>query len=253
MTDPEFCSAQELACGFSYLPEEDAYRCLFCHAAFPCGEIFPDNGRFYTAEAAAKRHVKTAHGGALASLLSSDSRYLTLTDHQKTLLRLFAEGFSDAEIAEELKLSAATVRHQRFVFREKAKSAKMLLAVWELASAGLSEGRRSKKEQLIPIHGGAKMTDERYEITEAETEKILSSVFSSLDPLKLRIFSKKEKKKIVILRKIAEQFRPETDYTEKQVNAVLADIYDDYVTIRRYLIEYGFMDRTRDGSRYWLR
>ena len=126
MIDPESCSAQELACGFSYLPEENAYRCLFCHAAFPCGEVFPDSGRFYTAEAAVKRHVKTAHGGALASLLSSDSRYLTLTDHQKTLLRLFAEGFSDAEIAEELKLSAATVRHQRFVFREKAKSAKML-------------------------------------------------------------------------------------------------------------------------------
>ena len=97
------------------------------------------------------------------------------------------------------------------------------------------------------------MTDERYEITEAVTEKILSSVFSSLDPLKLRVFSKKEKKKIVILRKIAEQFRPETDYTEKQVNAVLSEIYDDYVTIRRYLIEYGFMNRTRDGSRYWLR
>ena len=113
MIDPESCSAQELACGFSYLPEENAYRCLFCLAAFPCGEVFPDSGRFYTAEAAVKRHVKTVHGGALASLLSSDSRYLTLTDHQKTLLRLFAEGFSDAEIAEVMEMERFSICRNR--------------------------------------------------------------------------------------------------------------------------------------------
>ena len=47
------------------------------------------------------------------------------------------------------------------------------------------------------------MLDERYEITEAE-EKNLSGVFSSLEPLKLKVFSAKEKKKVVILKRIAE-------------------------------------------------
>ncbi|MBJ6950597.1 DUF2087 domain-containing protein, partial [Vibrio cholerae] len=29
--------------------------------------------------------------------------------------------------------------------------------------------------------------------------------------------------------------------------------YPDFVTLRRYLIEYGFLDRTDDGSQYWVK
>ena len=41
-------------------------------------------------------------------------------------------------------------------------------------------------------------------------------------------------------------------YSECEVNEILKPIYDDYMTIRRYLIMYGFMERTRDGRQYWL-
>jgi hypothetical protein len=95
------------------------------------------------------------------------------------------------------------------------------------------------------------MVDQRYEITEAENQKILSHVFYSLEPLKLKVFSSKEKKKIVILRRIAEQFEKNKQYTEKEVNSILVDIFEDYCTIRRYLIEYGYMGRTKDGRAYW--
>ena len=78
--------------------------------------------------------------------------------------------------------------------------------------------------------------------------------FLSLEPLRLKNFPAKEKKKIVVLVEIAGQFRRDVSYTEKEVNALLAEIYpEDYVTLRRYLIEYGFMDRTQNGSAYWLR
>ncbi len=68
----------------------------------------------------------------------------------------------------------------------------------------------------------------------------------------LKDFSPKEKKKIVILGKIAEQFEQGRQYSEKEVNQILKPIYEDYMTIRRYLIIYGFMERTKDGARYWL-
>ena len=68
----------------------------------------------------------------------------------------------------------------------------------------------------------------------------------------LKDFSPKEKKKIVILGKIAEQFEHGRQYSEKEVNQILKPIYEDYMTIRRYLIIYGFMERTKDGARYWL-
>jgi hypothetical protein len=97
------------------------------------------------------------------------------------------------------------------------------------------------------------MVDDRYFTTKAEEEKIITAAFESLQPLKLKFFSPKEKKKIVILRKIAGQFEEGRKYNEKEVNSILKVIYEDFATIRRYLIEYGFMERTNDCKEYWLK
>ena len=40
---------------------------------------------------------------------------------------------------------------------------------------------------------------------------------------------------------------------QKKLNEIIQPIYEDYVQIRRYLIEYGFMDRKEDGSAYWIK
>ena len=97
------------------------------------------------------------------------------------------------------------------------------------------------------------MVDDRYVITERERDKILNAEFESLEPLRLKRFPGKEKKKIVILRRIAEEFDHGRKYDELQMNEIIKEIFDDYAVIRRYLIEYGFMDRTRDGKEYWLK
>ncbi len=65
-------------------------------------------------------------------------------------------------------------------------------------------------------------------------------------------FPAKEKKWLVILRWLATRFRPGVRYTEKQVNATLTAIHDDYATLRRSLVMYGFMRRERGGGDYWL-
>jgi hypothetical protein len=41
-------------------------------------------------------------------------------------------------------------------------------------------------------------------------------------------------------------------YTEKQINALLTEVHPDYATLRRSLVEYGFMRRERGGGDYWL-
>lgn len=35
-------------------------------------------------------------------------------------------------------------------------------------------------------------------------------------------------------------------------NIIWCAMSEDYVTIRRYLIEYGFMERTNDCKEYWI-
>ena len=231
-----------------FVHEKKACRCLLCGKRFEKGEIFPMDGRFFDAEAAARHHLKGEHGGMLAALLDMEGRYNPFTDRQKELLRFIAAGLPDAEIAARTCTALSTVRHQKFVFREKMKQAKLLLAACELAFAA----KEPAEDQILPPHGGAIMVDDRYLITEAEREKIIAGAFSSLEPLKLRAFPPKEKKKVVVLREIAQRLTPGKRYTEPELNDYLSSIFDDYVTIRRYLIEYGFMQRTRDCAESWL-
>lgn len=95
---------------------------------------------------------------------------------------------------------------------------------------------------------------ETIDVTPEEEEKILNNVFSSLEPLKLKVISSKAKKKAVIFKKIAGQFEKGKHYTETDINGILKLIYpEDYSTLRRGLIELGYMDRKSDGSDYWLR
>ena len=56
-------------------------------------------------------------------------------------------------------------------------------------------------------------------------------------------------KRRVLLEAVAQDFEPGLKYTELEVNAIIGRWYDDHVTIRRYLIDEQFLDRS-DGA-YW--
>lgn len=249
-------TVKNLMDGFCLDPNQERYQCILCQREFEAGEIYKLGDRLFEASCAVRHHVREEHGDMLEVLTSMGKRYTGLTDNQKELLLMLSEGLADADIAEKTGTAASTVRHQRFVLREKAVQAKLYLSVYELAMRGKEEkapARAEREEEFVEVHAGATMVDDRYRVTKAEQEEIIAGMFSSLRPLKLKSLSPKEKKKIVILRKIIEEFDRGRRYTEKEVNTILEGIYDDYATIRRYLIEYGFMDRTRDCREYWLK
>ena len=238
----------ELKKGYRYDKEHDIYICNYCAQNFEVGQIYSISNNFYTAEHAVSKHIEITHGSNLSQLISADTKYNTLTQNQKDLILLFASGISDIEMASKLGVTKATIRRHRFTFREKAKQAKYYLAIYEQ----VFEKQAHSENAIIPIHNNAIYVDDRYLITEQERQHILETSFSSLTPLVLKSFSPKEKKKVVILTKIAEQFEKGKIYNEKEVNQILQPIFDDYMSLRRYLIMYGFMERTQDGSKYWL-
>ena len=68
---------------------------------------------------------------------------------------------------------------------------------------------------------------------------------------RLREIPAKHKKERAIVRWLITKFEPDTYYSEHQVNQILAEHFEDYVQLRRCLINFGLLDRKRDGSSYW--
>ena len=237
----------DLKRGYKYSSDSGRYVCSLCGVEFEEGEVFRVDDRYFTAEKMMRTHMEREHTDILDRLMSADKKYTGLTENQASILKMFYLGLADAEIAKQTGIATATVRHQRFTFREKAKQAKLYLAIYDLVFSGNGPSR------LVDAHRGATMLDDRYFITQDEANSVLKIMFSSLEPLKLHTFPAKEKKKIIVLKKIREQFGNDRKYSEKEVNEILKPIYDDFATIRRALIEYGFMDRTKDRSEYWAK
>lgn len=66
----------------------------------------------------------------------------------------------------------------------------------------------------------------------------------------ITIYPSKRKKQWALLYMIAQDFNMDQTYTEKEINEILKTYYTDYVRIRRDLIDYQFLTRTKDGSIY---
>jgi len=53
-----------------------------------------------------------------------------------------------------------------------------------------------------------------------------------------------------LLDEVAQAFEPGRRYPEPVVNKVLKSVFDDYCTLRRYLVDEAFLSRTAAGT-YW--
>ncbi|KRM77605.1 DUF2087 domain-containing protein [Secundilactobacillus collinoides] len=208
-------------------------QCNYCSATF-------------TDAAEMAAHLETIHDGALTALLTADTKYNTLTDNQSKLLQAFSRKQKDQTIADQLEVSASTIRHQKFTFREKAKQARFYLAQYQAVFGVQST------EDYLPIPPMATDNDDRFRITETEYAKTTQKYFEFTDGgLVLTRLPKGQKKIITLLYRISDEFTFNTKYAQPDVDAKLKAIYFDYGIIKRYLIDYGFLARTTDNRTYW--
>lgn len=235
-------SLQQLEQG--YIENEHYYQCLHCDFKTHKGEIYPHEQHFYDSKKRMEIHLYLEHGGILQPLLDAPKKMNTLTDNQKQIMSYLYQHKSDKEIAKIMGVSESTIRYQRFSLKEKANQAKVFLAMYHLLE------NENNIDTFLEFHEEATMMDERYVATKEDEQKVHQGFFSSLSPLKLKNLPRKEKYKIIVFKTIYDQFENGVNYTETQVNDILREIYDDYVTIRRYMIEYGFLKRLDDGSIY---
>jgi len=232
-----------------YIEEPTQYVCLLCGEKVEKGIIYPVGEVLYEAVRFIRLHIEKEHNSVFDYLINLDKKFTGLTEHQTSLLKHFYAGKSDKEVQEEMGIgSSSTIRHHRFVLKEKERQAKATLAIMELLK---------EKDQYAPAfitpHKHATMVDDRYAITSEEQRTIVEKFFPDGIKGPLVKFPPKEKQRLIVLRVIAEQLNKEAIFTEKEINNFLKNFYEDYVLIRRYLVSYGFIDRKKDGSAYWVK
>lgn len=240
-------SLEDLKKGFVYDTSSETYTCLICGERFSRGRIYSLNTNLYEAWKAVCIHVETSHKSMFDFLLSLDKETTGFTEHQKKLLAYFHAGMSDKEIAAMMGSSVSTVRNQRFTFREKENQAKIVLTVFELLKEKNISGEATTGETLQDAVMPAK---EPFSVSEDDEKEVLRKYFPEGPQGPLSHFPNREKARYLALRVLLKRFTANRVYTEKEVNAILKEVFPDYAILRRYLTDYGFLSRNDDGSRY---
>lgn len=233
-----------------YMETEHKYVCVCCGYTAEKGVIYPHNEVLYESFRYIQVHIQEKHGSVFEFLISQDKKFSGLSDVQRRLLAQFYEGKKDAEIQKELGIGAtSTIRNHRFVLKEKERQAKVLLAVMELLHS------RDHSSSILPAASSnkkaGKEADKETNLT-AEQEKVLDKYFPFGTDGPLETFAMQEKHRIIVMKEIARRFDKNKVYTEPEINGILEQIYEDYVLLRRSMVDYGILSREEDGSSYWL-
>jgi hypothetical protein len=135
------------------------------------------------------------------------------------------------ELASTLNLTAPTISHhmRRLVEAELVDVAPEAQSrVYSLRTSALRELSRRSETAVEPSP------------PRNEEEAVLRAFF---DGLRLRQIPAARKKRVVVLRHLLRRFDPERSYPEREVNAILRESHEDVATLRRELVDYGFMRR----------
>jgi ArsR family transcriptional regulator len=146
------------------------------------------------------------------------------------------------ELAAILQLNQATISHH----------------LSKLTDAGLLQARKDQYYQVYSLAGDVldkPLADivflpqpgltSRVE-EDAYRDKVLKTFFKHG---RLKQIPAQLKKQVIVLERLAQEFEPGREYTEREVNQILVEFFDDVATLRRGLIDHRLMER--QSGIYW--
>lgn len=119
------------------------------------------------------------------------------------------------------------------------------------------EDRRTAKQANRLLSAGLIARDEdRYRaVPEVFRDALAKPATDPVDALfshgRLVAIPKPGEARRALLTKVATRFDAERVYREQDIRENLAQIYDDHVALRRFLVDEGLLHRETDGSLYW--
>ncbi|WP_381419855.1 DUF2087 domain-containing protein [Staphylococcus hyicus] len=69
---------------------------------------------------------------------------------------------------------------------------------------------------------------------------------------RIQVIPRKEKDKKALMEILASEFEKGKIYNKKEINEILKSYYDNYVLLRRYMIDYSLLSRDKGGKEYQL-
>lgn len=162
-------------------------------------------------------------------------------DRLQVLGRLAERPYQVAELAELLGLREAAV----FAHLDRLKSTGLI----KEQNQGQRYAYVLDKKALEQLN---QVVFSRRDKNEVSPETRQQRVYRHyLDDERLRGVPDNDEELMIVLRWLADHFDPAGRYTEKEVNETLKRHYEDYATLRRYLVDFNFMQRA--GGYYWRR
>jgi predicted transcriptional regulator len=150
------------------------------------------------------------------------------------------------ELAEALAIGPPTVSHHM----AKLAAAGLVTVrrdgqshIYALDEAALTALARLAVQRPAPAVESGALAGESEEAK--ERAKVVRDFF---DGPRLKQIPAQRKKRVIVLQHLLDRFDPLREYPEKEVNALLREAHEDVATLRRELVDYGFM--TRAGGVY---
>jgi len=142
---------------------------------------------------------------------------------------------SGKELAEALKLTPPTISHHM----HKLTEAGLVRVTSEGTRHTYHLDERPLREAITTsasAAAGALPEDEEAR----ERQKVLRDFF---DGERLKSIPAQRKKRVIVLQHLVERFAVDARYSEREVNDLLRPAHEDVATLRRELVDYGFMRR----------
>lgn len=146
------------------------------------------------------------------------------------------------ELAARLSLTPPTISHHM----RKLTEAGVVVAesdaqkqIYSLNTDLLLASRRA------PLDEPTTAPQREGEWTGADDAFRAKTVRDFFDGERLKTIPAQRKRRVIVLQHLVERFNPSETYTEREVNDLLRPAHDDVATLRRELVDYGFMQRDR--------
>lgn len=145
------------------------------------------------------------------------------------------------ELSERMSLSPPTISHHM----AKLTAANLVTATPDAQRRHYALNQTTLRQMAQSSNLGGDRS--RADLSPEERDRA-NTLRHFVDGRRLKMIPAQRKKRVIVLQHLLGWFEPGRTYTEKEVNALLSEAHEDVATLRRELVDYGYM--TRDAGIY---